>query len=575
MDLVIQRLVADFQHAHDLGALPMHEAFEAFAAYCLLSRHFSASFSPDAFRTGGGNDLGIDAIGLLVDNHLLQDAAEVKAYVHGARKLEVEIVLIQAKTSAGFETKVVSDLAENLRHVLDPAPLPYPASPSIDNLRQCLEIIYEDLGKLADELPKLSVYYVTTGEQVSDMVEQKAQSATTRLMELHRFHSVQFRCVPRAELADAYRRAGRKASTSFRMPKQLAMPDIPGVETAYTGLLPATTLVEKILTDDRQGLRTMLFHDNVRDFQGYNDVNAEIRDTLMDPIRRRRFAVLNNGITIVARKLAVAGETVHLTDFQIVNGCQTCHVLFDHRDQLTEEVLVNVRIVYSEDEDVISGIVAATNRQTAVSKGDLDARDRFHQQLEDDFQHRYGTDRRLYYERRSKQYSADPKVEKTRIIDRQQLSKAYLAMFLNEPARVGRLTELLAERGKELFVASQQPILYYTAAATLYRVDWLFRNRRLRKDLAPTKFHLLSAIRLRVLGTAAIPQTPKLAATTCKQVLDIMWDPAESERLCVELQTLIGRAVEFEETAAGLRVGEMVRNQRFADRIRRAVLGTD
>ena len=39
------------------------------------------------------------------------------------------------------------------------------------------------------------------------------------------------------------------------------------------------------------------------------------------------FAAMNNGITVIAKGLITTGINVHLSDYQIVNGCQTSNVL--------------------------------------------------------------------------------------------------------------------------------------------------------------------------------------------------------------------------------------------------------
>lgn len=78
---------------------------------------------------------------------------------------------------------------------------------------------------------------------------------------------------------------------------------------------------------------------------------------LQDGERRDRFAVLNNGVAIVTRELTVVGDEIALRDFQVVNGCQTCHVLFEQRKLLTDAVQVSVRVVHSQDNDVIGGII--------------------------------------------------------------------------------------------------------------------------------------------------------------------------------------------------------------------------
>ncbi|MGH3625435.1 MAG: AIPR family protein, partial [Sciscionella sp.] len=344
MDLVIQGLVKEFQKVHSLTELPESEAFEAFAAYCVLNSFYEDEFNPDAFRTGGGNDLGIDAFGILVNGELLHDAADVQANVEAARKLDIQVVIIQAKTSSGFETKVISDLAENLSHIAGAGELRYPASADVENIRSCLNAVYGNIAKLSGALPQLHIRYVTTGDQVADMVTQKAKSAQQRLAELGRFDAVEFHCVTQRDLRVLYRRATTKATATFPMPKKVFLPKVPGIEQSLLGLLPATDLVQNILSDESGRLRKTLFHDNVRDFQGYNEVNQEIRNTLCDPVRRERFAVLNNGITIVTRGLRPSGDDLYLDDFQIVNGCQTCHVLFKQRDLLTDAVHVSVRI---------------------------------------------------------------------------------------------------------------------------------------------------------------------------------------------------------------------------------------
>ncbi|MEO6087193.1 MAG: AIPR family protein [Umezawaea sp.] len=572
MDLVIQGLVKEFQEVQSLTELPQSEAFEAFAAYCVLSSYYEGEFSPDGFRTGGGNDLGIDAFGVVVNGDLLHDAADVRAAVDAAPKVDVQIVVVQAKTSTGFETKVISDLAENLCHVTSSEPLPYEASEDVRNLRDCLTAIYANIGKLSTRLPQLHVHYATTGDQVADMVAQKARSAEKQLAEPGLFEVVEFHCVPRGELRKLYRRATTKVAATFPMPKKVFFPKVPGVEQSLLGLLAAKDLVEHVLGDGSGRLRKTLFNDNVRDFQGYNDVNSEIRETLRDPVRRERFAALNNGITIVTRGLTVVGDEVHVDDFQIVNGCQTCHVLFEQRDLLTDAVHVSVRIVHSQDEDLINGIVAATNRQTVVTEEDLSVREDFHRLLEDYFHRGRDKQHSLYYERRSKQYSEGKQFEKTRVITRAQLTRAYVAMFLDEPSRSGHLKTLLAARGKELFTPDQQPILYYTAAATFYRLEWLIRNRRIPNDYSPARYHLLAAIKTRLLGSDRVSHSAKAAQKQCERVLDVIWDQNSSERLVLDLLDPLQRAIDA-ESALGGRLGEMVRTQRFAERFRNEVLG--
>ena len=148
------------------------------------------------------------------------------------------------------------------------------------------------------------------------------------------------------------------------------LPDIPGVKEAYVGVVPAEEFL-RLIVDDAGNIRKSLFYDNIRDFQDYNDVNAEIRETLKAESGRMRFAVLNNGVTVVARRLQTTGNKFGVTDYQIVNGCQTSHVLFDQKEELGEATQIPLKVIATEDEEIINSVITSTNRQTQVTTEDL------------------------------------------------------------------------------------------------------------------------------------------------------------------------------------------------------------
>ena len=51
-----------------------------------------------------------------------------------------------------------------------------------------------------------------------------------------------------------------------------------GISEAYLGILPAKSFLS--LVSDDEGVIKSILYDNVRDFQGENDVNREIAETL-------------------------------------------------------------------------------------------------------------------------------------------------------------------------------------------------------------------------------------------------------------------------------------------------------
>ena len=59
--------------------------------------------------------------------------------------------------------------------------------------------------------------------------------------------------------------------------------------------------------------------------------------------------LLNNGVTIVADSISKTGDTFTIEDYQIVNGCQTSHVLcnFNNAGGPTGPIQIPVKLIVS------------------------------------------------------------------------------------------------------------------------------------------------------------------------------------------------------------------------------------
>ena len=64
-----------------------------------------------------------------------------------------------------------------------------------------------------------------------------------------------------------------------RFASRTLVPDIEGVSEAYLGFIPMSEFLN-IVSDENGEMMQSIFYDNVRDWQDYNAVNGEIRDTL-------------------------------------------------------------------------------------------------------------------------------------------------------------------------------------------------------------------------------------------------------------------------------------------------------
>ena len=243
---------------------------------------------------------------------------------------------------------------------------------------------------------------------------------------------------------------------------------------------------------------------------------------------------MNNGVTIIAREMRVTGDHFTIGDFQVVNGCQTSHVLYDNRKLLDASVRIPVRIISTTDDDVMEAIITATNRQTEVKQDQFFALRTFSKKLEAYFK-TFPDDKTLYYERRAHQYDSGS-VEKTKIIGHQNLVRAVGALILQEPHRTTRSYRLLTEEvGKSIFNDNDRLEPYYVAAYALYKLEYLFRNRKIDAKYKPARYLILLAACLSVDPQPLKPLNANDVGRRALKIAEALWadggnDPNQRRR---------------------------------------------
>jgi hypothetical protein len=126
--------------------------------------------------------------------------------------------------------------------------------------------------------------------------------------------------------------------------------------------------------------RDSLFDRNVRLYLGARkgSVNAGLKETLESPAERNNFWAYNNGITFVCRDFDYdeSDGRLKLTNFSIVNGCQTTVSIanFLHRD--ADEVEILARFIAAPKEQDVDSIIRFTNSQTKIRDWDLASQDK-------------------------------------------------------------------------------------------------------------------------------------------------------------------------------------------------------
>jgi AIPR protein len=533
MDRITKTLVEDFLDSLELKPGEPSSDFEKFVNYTIISKEYTKTFDVDTVTVGSGNDTGIDGIGIIVNGHLIDYVDEIDDLLEKNGYLEATYVFIQSKTSSGFNGSEINNFAFGVKDFFSEQP----GLVRNEDIAKCVEISDYLLRKASyfRENPICKMYFVTTGSWSEDQNHVAIiENAKRELKAFNIFESISFFPFGANEIGKLYRQSKSSISATFIFANKVTLPDLPGITEAYYGILPFSEFKNLLVDEDDKILN--IFDDNVRDFQGENNpVNQVIRGTITGD-KSELFTVLNNGVTIVANSLRPSGNNFTVTDYQIVNGCQTSNVLFNQRhSEAVQKLGIPLKLIVTQDEDIKSQITIATNSQTAIRGEQLAALSDFQRNLE-----RYYSSvediEKLFYERRAKQYSSDSSVNKTKVITIPIQIKSFSAMYLKNPHLVtsffGSIVKKLDTDGSQIFKQDHQHVPYYTSGLAYYRLDSFLRSKNTEFNIdskfKKVKFHLLMLFRL-IVQPDDIPPMNSARKTEiyCQPILDVLRDPSD------------------------------------------------
>jgi hypothetical protein len=567
MDRITKSLLEEFSRESQIEKLPEDSRFEHFTSFLTIGRHLVDTFDTSDVVTGAGNDTGLDAVAVIVNVALVVDPEFIDELLTTNGFIDATFIFVQAERSSSFDTAKIGQFGFGVSDFFKDQPS-IPRNDRVASLAEVMAAVYERSGRFTRGNPACKLFYVTTGRWTSDRALEARRTAVVEdLTQLGIFREVEFHLVGADAIQRFYNESKNAVARDFTFAHKTLVPECAGVKEAYLGLLPISEFLG--LLDDGNGeILKSIFYDNVRDWQQYNTVNAEIKTSLISDVQRARFALMNNGITIIAKTMRVTGNRFHIEDYQIVNGCQSSHVLFDNRALLDATVFVPVRLISTEDEEVTASIVKATNRQTEVKEEQLIALSDFQKKLEVYFRS-FPEPERLYYERRSRQFNSGVGIEKTRIVTPTTLIRAYASIFLEEPHRTTRTYRaLLQQLGKLIFGPDDRLEPYYFAASAHYRLEYLFRNGTLPARFKPARYHILMAVRL-MLYPGQLPRSnshelARLSESLWKRI----WDSGDSDGL---LQTA---AEVVNDVASGDFHRDKIRTEPFTKAVRDYLVGS-
>ncbi len=522
---MMHRIVAShldsFVKEYALEADERSVQFEKFANYVVLSNRIASSVELDDITTEQDDD-GTDGIAVIInEDHVISKEDAETVFSNDRRNNDVEIVFVQAKTSDGFDLGDFLKFKESVLRFF--AQGPYSAASELQqDARAAFDVAIANVPKIRHGKPSVAAAYVTTGSYESPEALESARADMIRqLKALGLFQNIDVRFLGRDELVKEWVASYSGIEASLPMNSSASLPEIAGIDEAYLIVVKAKDYVEKLLVSDDGSIRGQLFEENVRHFLGAeNPVNSQIAETLKDQGSKTRFPVLNNGVTIVSPDVRVQGTMLHISNFQIVNGCQTSHVLYENREVLTDDLMVTLKVVETTDEDVFSELVRATNSQSKIEESQFLSLSPISKKVEAYFNAFEGQDGRLYFERRDRQYVGKG-ISAIRVVSLHTAAKCVCAMFLHRPDLAYRYPkQMYDDYGAKIFDIGNKEIIYYASALTLYRFHLLTSNGTIPQNMRRFKWHILPLAAAIVAGKTLPQLNAKKMDAYAQKIID-------------------------------------------------------
>ncbi|MGQ3013761.1 MAG: AIPR family protein [Flavobacteriales bacterium] len=556
---ILQGYLSDFKKDFNFSdTVKGDELFEHFCNYCILSKvhpeaFYNDNFKIEAINVGGGQDTGIDGIAIVVNDHIVDSIDEIDSLKGQFQRLDVRFIFTQSKTSSEFKSSDIGNFIFGVKDFFRDSPT-LRISEEIAHLRELKEYIYTQ-SILMDESPLCELHYITTGRWTNDQnVVARYESDMSELINKGIFRKATFTPIDAAQIERIYKEIKNKVVKEINFDKNTPLPRIEGVTEAYIGILPISEYF-KLITDSDSKIQRTLFYDNVRDFLGLNPVNKEIQDTLRDNKKQFKFPILNNGITVVAKSLNKVGTYFKVKDFQVVNGCQTSNILYSNKEYIdVHNTYLSIKLIITDNQDVINDIIKATNRQTEVKTEAFESLKEFHKKLQI-FYDSFPKDIKLYYERRPREYdTVFPPIPRSKIITLPAQINAVISMFWNEPHSTHRYYgELLKAYSGKMFIENHDPYVYYVSSMCLHKVDLHIKQNVVPARFRHYKYHLLTAFRILVSGFNFPKFNSKDMTAYCELIHETLLDNKKTELVLKKATLCVENAIDSYESKKGSR----------------------
>ena len=487
----------EFQNNDNYSSIS--DYFEFFSASQILKNQGLSDDEVDNGIVGKGLDGGCDSIYLFLNNLLI--TPDVVEHISAPKDSILEMIIIQSKKTTSFGEDAVMKWKTISGNLLDLS------KTTTDFMTRYNADVLEAFTTFRDTYTRLitsrvklkfKFYYATLASELHPNVIQQAEELKDTIKGLFPNAVVEVTFVDSDTLFEMY-----NAVIENRVNLKFADIPISPNQKNYIALVDLKSYFNFIVNDEGD-VRKSFFDSNVRDYQGKNNVNSSISETL-HRADDNDFWWLNNGVTVLASEATlVNNRELQIVNPEIVNGLQTSMEIYNYfsenREALeSEKRSILLRIIVPDNEESRDQIIFATNNQTNIPKATLRVTDPIHLQIE-----MYFKSRGLFYDRRKNYYKNQGR-KPAEIVGVSFLAQCLITIFLKKPdyARARPSTLLNDEKTyNELYEKNNDLEVFYRVALLGKKIQ---KNVRSGSDYSSAEksdilYYVLYAVIADVLG---------------------------------------------------------------------------
>lgn len=280
---------------------------------------------------------------------------------------------------------------------------------------------------------------------------------------------INYKVVQHKNICDIYDRMQKKSRIDIAMTYRKLDPSYNLGEDvkSFVGFLSAKDLIESCKEQ-----MDVIFDENIRLYEGDNDVNTGIYNTAIGD-ESSKFFFYHNGIVFICDscKNSTGNQNLILEGASVVNGCQTINSLKKAYDEgkIKEDVYLQFRVIETTDFDLRAKITEFLNSQTQIKDSYFLANNPFVRALQIELEEKgYFLERLINEYEYKRSLNKVKEYEKKKILKLEKVVQIYAAFYHNEYAA-------RAKRGKgELFDKATVEVLVsgIDAEKVIHSFEW-------------------------------------------------------------------------------------------------------